>query len=223
MTIPADPLLYSFRRCPYAMRARLALAVSGTRCALREIRISAKPDEMLAASPKGTVPVLILPAGDVIDESLDIMRWALNACDPEGWLMRDDPALIAVNDGPFKHDLDRYKYPERHDVDLLVHREKGAAFLQALDRRLVDGGQLCGQARGLADAAIMPFVRQFAAVDRAWFAAQPWPHLHGWLRGHLASGLFEAVMTPVKPWAQGNPSLPFPFPDLRSREDRVGG
>jgi len=216
MTMPTDPLLYSFRRCPYAIRARLALAVSGTRCELREVRISAKPDDMLAASPKGTVPVLVLPEGSVIDESLDIMRWALEAYDPEGWLKRDDTALIAMNDGPFKHDLDRYKYPERYGVDPLVHREKGAAFLHALDRRLADAGQLCGQARGLADAAIMPFVRQFAAVDRNWFEAQPLPHLQGWMGGHLTSGLFELVMMPVKPWAQGNPSVAFPFTDLRS-------
>jgi glutathione S-transferase len=220
MTNPTDPLLYSFRRCPYAIRARLALAVSGTRCDLREIRMSAKPAEMLAVSAKGTVPVLVLPMGDVLEESLDIMRWALEASDPEAWLKRDDPALIAMNDGPFKHDLDRYKYPERHGVDPFVHRAKGAAFLQALDGRLADAGQLCGQERGLADAAILPFVRQFAAVDRAWFAAQPWPHLSRWLSSHLASGLFEAVMAPVKPWVPGNPSVPFPVPDAQGK-DRI--
>jgi glutathione S-transferase len=209
MTTPPDPILYSFRRCPYAMRARLALVVSGMGCELREVRISAKPQAMLAASPKGTVPVLVLPDGQVIDESLDIMRWALMNRDPEGWLTRDDAALIARNDGPFKHDLDRYKYPERHGSDALDHRARGLAFLREIDGRLADAGQLCGSARGLADAAIMPFVRQFAAVDRLWFDAQPLPHLKLWLAGHLASGLFDAVMMRVGPWSQGDPPVSF--------------
>ena len=210
MTKPADPVLYSFRRCPYAMRARLALAVSGTGCELREVRISAKPPAMLAASPKGTVPVLVLPDGQVIDESLDIMHWALANRDPEGWLARDDATLIARNDGPFKHDLDRYKYPERYGVDAVEHRERGLAFLREIDSRLADAGQLCGAARGLADAAILPFVRQYAAVDRAWFAAQPLPHLKLWLAGHLASALLEAVMMRVTPWSPGDPPVLFP-------------
>jgi glutathione S-transferase len=210
VTTQTDPILYSFRRCPYAMRARLALAVSGTRCDLREIKLSAKPEAMLAASPKGTVPVLVLPDGTVIDESLDIMRWALGNRDPEGWLTRDDAALIALNDGPFKHDLDCYKYPERYCVDPLAHRESGLAFLSAMERRVADAGQLCGQARGLADAAIMPFVRQFAAVDGTWFDAQSLPHLKVWLAGHVASALFQAVMMRVTPWSEGDPVVVFP-------------
>lgn len=212
MTAPADPVLYSFRRCPYAMRARLALAVSGTRCELREVKLSAKPEAMLAVSPKGTVPVLVLPDGEVIDESLDIMRRALAMRDPEGWLARDDAALITANDGPFKHNLDRYKYPERHAADALAHREQGLAFLHELDARLAGAGQLCGPTRGLADAAIMPFVRQFAAVDREWFDAQPLPHLKPWLAGHLASGLFGAIMMRLTPWSPGDPPVAFPLP-----------
>ena len=183
------------------MRARLALAVSGTRCELREVKLSAKPAEMLAASPKGTVPVLVLPGGGVLDESLDIMRWALASQDPEGWLSRDDTALIALNDGPFKHDLDRYKYPERHAANAFAHRESGLAFLRDMDARLADAGQLCGPSRGLTDAAIMPFVRQFRTVDRDWFDTQSLPHLQGWLAGHLASGLFETIMTRVPVWS----------------------
>ena len=185
------------------MRARLALAVSGTRCELREVTLRAKPGAMLAASPKGTVPVLVLPDGKVLDQSIDIMRWALAQRDPEAWLARDDPALIATNDGAFKHALDRYKYPERYDVDPVAHRALGVAFLRGLDDRLASGGQLCGTTRGLADAAIMPFVRQFAAVDRAWFDGRPLPHLRAWLRGHLASELFDAIMIRVPPWAPG--------------------
>lgn len=218
MTAPTDPVLYSFRRCPYAMRARLALAVSRTRCELREIKLSAKPQALLAASPKGTVPVLILPDGEVIDESIDIMHWALVNRDPEGWLARDDAALIAANDGPFKHDLDRYKYPERYGADAFVHRARGLAFVHELDNRLADAGQLCGPARGLADAAIMPFVRQFAAVDREWFDTRPLPHLKAWLAGHLASDLFTAIMVRTSPWSPGDPPIVFALPqDIPSK------
>ena len=211
---PAErhPILYSFRRCPYAMRARLALAVSGTRCELREVQLRAKPPEMLAASPKGTVPVLVLADGPALDESLDIMRWALVHRDPEDWLARDDAKLIAANDGPFKQDLDAYKYPDRHPGDPLACRENGLAFLRDLDARIAaSGGQLGGSARGLTDAAIMPFVRQFAAVDRIWFDAQPLPHLQTWLRGHCESGLFTAIMIRVPPWSPDDNSV---FPPM---------
>jgi glutathione S-transferase len=205
-----DPILYSFRRCPYAMRARLALAVSGARCELREVKLGAKPPAMLAASPKGTVPVLVLSDGRVIDESLDIMRWTLAHCDPEGWLDRDDAALIAVNDGAFKHDLDRYKYPERHGSDPRLHRDSGLAFLRELDQRLSAHGQLCGPLRGLADAAVMPFVRQFAAVDPEWFTAQELPNLQTWLSDYLASDLLATVMMRVATWRPGQPPVAFP-------------
>jgi glutathione S-transferase len=202
--MPTDPILYSFRRCPYAMRARLALLVSGTACELREVKLSAKPAEMLEASPKGTVPVLVLPDGTVIDQSLDIMRWALERNDPEDWLARDDAALIAANDGSFKHDLDRYKYPERHGSDAVAHRESGLAFLRELDARLGESHQLCGATRGITDAAIMPFVRQFAATDPDWFAEQCLPRLQGWLTDHLASPLFRAIMFRTPLWQHGS-------------------
>ena len=202
----AEPVLYSFRRCPYAMRARLALAVAGTRYALREVELSRKPAAMLAVSPKGTVPVLVLEGGTVIDESLPIMRWALARNDPEDWLARDDPDLVAHNDGPFKHALDRYKYPDRHEAKPLAHRGRGLDFLRLLDDRLSGAGQLCGTQRGLTDAAIMPFVRQFAAVDPDWFAAQPIHHVQAWLAGHLAAPLFEAIMAKVAPWAPEDPA-----------------
>jgi glutathione S-transferase len=201
LTAQPDPILYSFRRCPYAMRARLALVVSAMRYELREVKLAAKPLPMLIASPKGTVPVLVLPDGTVIDESLDIMRWALANRDPENWLARDDPGLIALNDGMFKHDLDRYKYPERHRSEPLVHRIRGLTFLGELDHRLAQRGQLCGATRGFADAAILPFVRQFAAVDQAWFDTQPLPHLRAWLSSHLASNLFITIMERTAPWS----------------------
>lgn len=200
----AEHILYSFRRCPYAMRARLALAASGTRYELREVRLSDKPMELLSASPKGTVPVLVTVDGAVIEESLAIMRWALEARDPAGWLMRDDPALIAINDGMFKHHLDRYKYPDRHGATPDSHRDEGLRVLHDLDARIAVEGQLRGPLPGLADAAIMPFVRQFAAVDRDWFDAQPLPCLKAWLAGHLASDLFEGIMQRVAPWSRGD-------------------
>ena len=205
MTASVDPILYSFRRCPYAMRARLALAISGTRYELREISLRAKPTAMLAASAKGTVPVLVLPGGKVIDQSIDILRWALAKRDPEGWLERDDHALIAANDGPFKHDLDRYKYPERHEPGALDHRERGLTFLQDLEARLSLSSFLGGPARGVTDAAIVPFVRQFAAVDPDWFAAQPLPLLRGWLQDFLDSGLFRSIMVRVPLWDPSDP------------------
>lgn len=199
-----DHVLYSFRRCPYAMRARLALASSGIRYELREVRLSDKPAELLTASPKGTVPVLQTADGDLLEESLAIMRWALEAQDPETWLTRDDPALIATNDGMFKYHLDRYKYPERHGSESERDRDHGLRFLKDLDARIAIAGQLRGRTRGFADAAIMPFVRQFAGVDRDWFEAQPLPYLQGWLASHLASELFDSVMYRVAPWSQGD-------------------
>ncbi|WP_298089554.1 glutathione S-transferase [uncultured Sphingomonas sp.] len=199
----ADPILYSFRRCPYAMRARLALAVSGVRYELREVRLSAKPDAMLAISPKGTVPVLRTADGAVIDQSLAIMRWALLLRDPDDWLARDDPALVASNDGSFKYHLDRYKYPDRHGSDATKHRDLGLLFLRELEVRLAAAGLLAGIRMGIADAAIMPFVRQFAAVDREWFDTLTLPHLQAWLAAHLASDLFQRIMYRVAPWCPG--------------------
>lgn len=204
------PILYSFRRCPYAMRARMALWVAGLAVELREVKLAAKPPELLAASPKGTVPVLVLPDGRVIDQSLHIMRWALAQNDPEGWLAGDDAALIAANDGPFKHHLDRAKYPGRYEEDGLAdHRAKALAQLAPLEQRLADAPYLCGDARSLTDIALLPFIRQFAAIDPAWFAAQPLPHVQGWLEGLLASDLFASVMGKYPPWQAGDAPVLF--------------
>lgn len=203
----AEPVLYSFRRCPYAIRARLAMAISETPYVLREVHLARKPAEMLEASPKGTVPVLVLAEGTVIEESIQIMRWALQCNDPETWLQRDDTALIARNDGPFKHDLDRYKYPDRHGSDAMAHRQQGMEFLHVLEARLSEQVYLCGSTRGIADAAIMPFVRQFAAVDSDWFATQPIPRVRSWLAEALASDMFSEVMLRVAPWVPGEPDL----------------
>lgn len=209
MTEQRLPILYSFRRCPYAMRARLALSISGMTCELREVKLAAKPEAMLDASPKGTVPVLVQWDGKVVDESIEIMRLALSRNDPEGWLKRDDADLIARNDGEFKHHLDRYKYPERHASDAEEHRGAALAFLSDLNRRIAEKGQLCGDRRGIADMAIMPFVRQFAAVDREWFDAAGLSHLAGWLDAHLASDLFKGVMAKHRPWVEGDAVIYF--------------
>ena len=194
------PILYSFRRCPYAMRARMALLIAGETVELREVALRAKPAAMIAASPKGTVPVLVPADGMVIDESIEIMRWALARNDPENWLAGDDREAIARNDGPFKHHLDRYKYPDRHDADPVEHRAAGLALLQELEQRLAPHANLCRETRALTDIAIMPFVRQFAAVDRAWFDAQPVPRVQGWLARHVASPLFDRAMLRLAPW-----------------------
>ncbi len=188
------PILYSVRRCPYAMRARMAVLVSGIEFELHEVSLRDKPAAMLAASPKGTVPVLVLPDGRVIDQSLDIMRHALGEHDPEQWLDGGDTALIAANDGPFKHHLDRYKYADRHGVDPIEHRAAGLVLLDVLEERLVESANLCGERRTLTDIALMPFVRQFAAVDRDWFDAQALPGVRAWLARHIASDLFVRAM-----------------------------
>ena len=206
-------ILYSFRRCPYAMRARFALAVSGTHVEMREVKLSAKPEAMLAVSPKGTVPVLILPDGRVVDESIDIMRTTLARNDPENWLDRDDPDLIARNDGSFKHDLDRYKYPERHGSDALSHRSGALTFLNELECRLGKAPYLCGATWGLADAAILPFIRQFAGVDQGWFDTLTLPLLKAWLDTGLASQMFATIMVRLAPWAPGQDPVFFPSAD----------
>ncbi len=197
------PILYSFRRCPYAMRARLALLNSGIACELREVRLSAKPAELIAASPKATVPVLILPDQTVIDESIDIMRWALELRDKNGWLQGDSAEtdrLIAQNDGVFKHHLDRYKYPEKFGSDAIEYRDAGTAILREYDAILSHQTYLSGQSPGLADYALLPFIRQFAHIDRDYFYALPLPHLIAWLTARLGEPLFANVMRHFPVW-----------------------
>ena len=204
------PVLYSFRRCPYAMRARMALWISGTRCELREVKLANKPAEMLEASPKGTVPVLVLPDGQTFEESLDVMRHALGRSDPEGWLAGEADELIARNDGPFKHHLDRYKYYTRHGTDPMEHREAALAILSELDARLDGQANLCGDTRSMADIALFPFIRQFANHDRAWFDALPLPRLQSWLKRHLESELFASIMVKHPVWQTGDEAVFFP-------------
>lgn len=201
--MPALPLLYSYRRCPYAMRARMALLHVGIAFQVHEVVLRDKPAELLRLSPKGTVPVLRLPDGPVIDESWDVMAWALSSPDPEGvWQRAQSAELLALrelNDGPFKRLLDRYKYPGRHTDDTrsreAVRDEAVATLLTPLERRLQPHAQLGGDTPCATDFALFPFVRQFAAVDPAWFAAQPLPALQAWLQAWLDSPLFAVCMT----------------------------
>lgn len=197
----AEAILYSFRRCPYAMRARMALHVSGLAYEHREVVLRDKPAEMLEVSPKGTVPVFVTAEGEVLEESLDIMRHALAQNDPERWLDRGDPALVAANDGPFKHHLDRYKYATRYeDPDPDRHRDAAVEILADLDQRLAASTYLCGDERGFADIAIFPFIRQFANHDREQFGGDGVAHLQAWLERLVSSDLFAAIMEKHPKW-----------------------
>jgi len=215
--LPIDaPILYSFRRCPYAMRARLALLSSGIRCEIREIALSQKPESMLAVSPKATVPVLVLK-DRVLEESLDILHWALQQNDPASWstvgtaLHLDAVALVQECDGQFKHHLDRYKYPNRYDLpDGLAHRQQGSLYLSQLNARLSLTPGLMGSEWCWVDAAIAPFVRQFARTDRAWFDSQSWQPLQNWLTKFEASDAFAVVMHKYKVWHQGSKPVSYP-------------
>lgn len=190
--------LYSYRRCPYAMRARMALFYAGIAVDIENIDFKNKPEEMLDISPKGTVPVLKLDDGTVIDESLDIMEWALSENDPDGWLDADDimlKTLITHNDGPFKKALNTYKYADRHpEEEASTAREEGLDFLKQLDHRLSQTKYLCGDHITQADIAIFPFVRQFANVDHEWFEEQSLKNLKKWLNERLESALFKTIM-----------------------------
>lgn len=208
------PILYSFRRCPYAMRARVALLYAGCRVELREVSLKSKPAEMLARSAKGTVPVLITSAGTVLEESLEIMHWALANNDPDNWLLSNVPAgyeqaieLIQENDQVFKKHLDRYKYAVRHPEHSLEHyRAQGEEFLARLEGRLTAQPYLLGQQLSLADIAIAPFIRQFSQVDCAWFEQSPYPQLRRWLDEFLQSALFTSAMRKYPLWQPGEAS-----------------
>ena len=211
------PILYSFRRCPYAMRARLALYKSNIHVELREIVLRNKPDHMLEISPKGTVPVLLLNDGTVIDESLDIMIYALGRQDPDEWLHDNEAetnALIKQNDTQFKYALDRYKYPNRYPDENGPNFQnnmfdRAAEILKDLNTRIADNGALIDDYNTLADYAIFPFIRQFANVDKDRFHALGLKPLENWLTQHLESDLFSSIMEKLKPWKAGDEPVIF--------------
>ena len=204
LNLMSRPVLYSFRRCPYAMRARLAIAASGVEVELREILLRDKAQEFLETSPSGTVPSLQLD-DRVIDESFDIMLWALEQSDPENWLHGTHISfdLIETCDGPFKTALDRYKYHTRYKADPNVERAIASEHLHEWNLKL-GAGWLQGNKASLADYAILPFVRQFANVDRDWFEAQPWTNLHRWLAAFVESSRFAAIMQKYPVWKPGD-------------------
>lgn len=206
------PILYSFRRCPYAMRARLGLVFAGLTVELREVVLRNKPAQLLEISPKATVPVLQLATGQVIEESLEILTWALNQQDPSSLLNVDlthAEELIECNDQEFKYWLDRYKYFDRYpEAGQLEYRQKGEQFLQQLEKLLAKNNFLLGKNPSKADLAIMPFVRQFAHVNREEFYQLPYQHLQKWLQFWLAHPVFEQIMKKYPPWQVGDkPSL----------------
>jgi glutathione S-transferase len=213
-----NPLLYTYRRCPYAMRARMALLVAGIAFDAYEVSLRDKPSEMLALSAKGSVPVMLLPDGQVLDQSWDIMQWALTQQATDDWWSAgqspENLEWLAKNDGDFKFHLDRYKYPERYEnADRNNHRESAyKSILLPLNTRLERMGYLGGAEPCATDIAIFPFVRQFAAVEPEWFAQQAISTLQSWLANWLASDLFAQCM-------QKLPSqviVKFPLPANRS-------
>ncbi|MBO1923935.1 glutathione S-transferase [Thiomicrorhabdus sp. 6S3-12] len=220
------PVLYSYRRCPYAMRARLALYFSGIQVEQREIVFWDKPDEMLAASAKGTIPVLLLPGGEVLDESWDIMCWALKDKMGKSPLYPQDVqqqqllmALIEENDTSFKANLDAYKYPEQFpEIPAEQARAQGELFLRTLEACLQNSRYLLGDSLTIADLAIFPFVRQFAHVDKAWFTQAAYPALQAWLHRHLDSGYFKAVMKNRPVWRRGHQPLWLDEAELQTRD-----
>ena len=217
------PIFWSFRRCPYAMRARLALKSAGIEVNLREILLRDKPAAFLEVSRTATVPVLVKGDGVIIEESRDIMLWALqNSGDPQSWLsgwLRDKQATEAFLDhldGPFKTDLDKYKYATRfasnqQDAAQLArhHRQLGAAFISKLNEQLTAQAYLNGSEAGLADYAALPFVRQFRIADASWFDSQDWPALHTWLQAFLTSARFADIMQKYTPWQPGDELVVF--------------
>jgi len=214
------PILYTFRRCPYAIRARLAIAYSQTKVELREIELKNKPPEMLAASPKGTVPILILPDNTItiIEESLDIIHWALNQNDPSNWQLINETekqqlakTLINQNDNDFKPNLDKYKYADHHPEHPMEHyRNETEKYLKTLEHHLQQNKYLTGPTQSFADIAIFPFIRQHANVNKTWFNQLPYPNLKTWLTALLQTQLFTSVMQKYPLWSDKKNKIFFP-------------
>ncbi len=208
------PVLYSFRRCPYAMRARMAIKISGIAVHIREVVLRDKPEELLKCSAKGTVPVVELSDGTVIDESRGIMHWALTYNDPEQWLDTEKAILIAQlldnNDFKFKKNLDRYKYSARYpEQSAEYYRSQAEKFLSVLENRLSTHQFLIGDKVSIADIGIFPFIRQFANVDRDWFEQSPYSQLQAWLENFIISELFNSVMEKYAPWMNNSKPIVF--------------
>ena len=208
------PILYSFRRCPYAMRARMAIHISDQRCDLREVLLRDKPPSMLEYSAKGTVPVLNLQDGKVIDESLHVNDWALNLNDPDDWQRSKDKEktkeLIKINDGEFKYHLDRYKYSKRYDnEDPEFHRKKCLKFIESINNELNNSKYIFDDNISYADIVLLPFIRQFRIADIEWFDSLPYDNLKKWLSSFLNSSLLNSIMKKYDLWKEGDKSIVF--------------
>lgn len=210
-------ILYSFRRCPYAIRARLAILTSGINVEIREVTLNDKPPALLRISSKATVPVLITADERIIDESIDIMNWALNQSDPEKWLPSDTKEeqltseLTYVNDQTFKHFLDRYKYSDRYPENSeLYYRQQAELTLINLEYNLTQNIYLVSNRLTMVDVALLPFIRQFALVNKAWFDVAPYPKIQAWLEKFITSELFNSSMVKLAPWQQGDEVIYFP-------------
>ncbi|MEH6444396.1 MAG: glutathione S-transferase [Oceanospirillaceae bacterium] len=207
------PILYSFRRCPFAMRARLAIHYTGTQVELREVVLKNKPQQLLDISAKATVPVLDIGSAGVIDESLDIMLWALAQQDTENWLAQQDTQMSWIDqcDLKFKACLDKYKYADRHpEHSMLYYREQCCEFLQQLEQQLGENTFMFAPQMRLADAAIFPFIRQFAHVDRDWFFQSEFVNVQAWVTVLINSPLFQGIMRKYDPWDSTQRAIVFP-------------
>ncbi len=226
----ALPILYSLRNCPYAMRARLAIFKSHQAVALRDVVLTNKPPEMILASPKATVPILVLDkimptdneskadaSGKVIDESLDIMLWALQVSDPHDLLHSAKPetfkamlALITEFDVEFKLRLEAYKCAKRyHESNLIECRKACEAYIQLLENRLSEHKFLMSGRESLVDIALLPFIRQFARIERQWYLQSPYPKLKQWLNNYLQSPMFTKVMAKHPLWLESGEEVTF--------------
>ncbi|MEZ8037315.1 glutathione S-transferase [Vibrio crassostreae] len=202
------PILYSLRRCPYAMRGRMGIALSQQKVLLREVITKDKPSELLASSPKGTVPVLVLPNGQVIEQSLDVMNWALQQNDPQDLLRSSEPILseqvqqlIKTNDEEFISYLEKYRASVRYrNIDVEQRRQACETFISQLEARLTDQPYFFGETPSLADFAVMPFVSQFVRVEKKWFVKSEYQNVGRWLRAHLESKLYTQVMKQYPLW-----------------------
>jgi glutathione S-transferase len=223
------PVLYSLRNCPYAMRARLAIYKSKQTVELRDVVLKHKPPEMIAASSKATVPILVLATAQVIDESLEVMLWALGESDPDNLLRienskqsvslnetkpsietKDILKLIDLFDSEFIPCLDAYKCAKRyHESNLKECRHACEVYIQKLEHRLSLHKYLIDDNESMADIALLPFIRKFAKVERQWYRQSSYPNIRHWLNQYLQSALFNKVMAQHPLWSFGQPAIEF--------------
>jgi glutathione S-transferase len=202
------PILYSLRNCPYAMRARIAIFKAKKTVILRDIVLSDKPKEMITASPKATVPIIVLPNGAVIEESFDVMLWAITENDPDDLLHSKNPKFLATMlniiksfDQDFKACLEQYKCAKRYrESNISECRAACEQYIQTLEIRLTDHDFLLSDKESLADIALLPFIRQFARVERQWYLQSPYPKVRQWLNNYLQSPMFTKVMAKYPLW-----------------------